>query len=604
MRRNRLLLNFRQILLIILMAVMGLTFVLGFSWLNVQAATESDSDDNLSTKITFDKTTNKLELPGVYGGKIVTSFDSDTLSQNQLSQLDNLKTGDEIVVDFKSQQTLNDSDGNTFYLTIVKPETDKSSNDNVSSNEDAITLKKDKSGDLVTTDDNAYVEVTLGYFTHINFFYATSKKLIYTETYHIKGLVANTPVNQILTGLDVDSVDEFVGYDFSGLESDGFAVTGPESLDKIDFNNLQVSVPREYVDITENYTVDGKLYSTAEFKEPMVDLMDGEVTLKNPKSPESEFGDKIKLDDEIKTKLGTVTSAFSISGTGIDTSEKNPSLSDIISFEFFALKKEDTYIAIQDAAKFSKSPLEVTMNYTSDNKDLNWDNVEVTKMVTLQTNLGEKSVEVQGNMSMESGKVNTVSITVPEVAGYTPDKKNLTVDVASDGTMTVEDNSKDNPITYTKNVASSGSNNATTSKSKVTDKSQLVSTYVDKGDVTLYKLDGSTFSKITNHALSPATDWKSNAYLENNGERYYRVGNNEWVKAGTVYVYEPEKLTVDTKNKLTSIRNSEDKQITNRAFAKNTAWKVDRLAYLGSNNALYYRVATNMFVSVNDVTKE
>ncbi|MQS97417.1 hypothetical protein FHL05_05880 [Lactobacillus halodurans] len=289
----------------------------------------------------------------------------------------------------------------------------------------------------------------------------------------------------------------------------------------------------------------------------------------------------------------------------IPDSDTNYSLSHIFSSYILDKMKSDS-IGMEGFAN-GTGQVDVYLYYLTSNDDATW-TPEAVSEVTLKTNKGDKTVTVRGDTN------STVSVDVPEVSGYTPDKSTVKVDIANDGSMTVEDNSDDNPITYTKDDTSSSSTGTDTSGNSVTqsgssdsnivDKSQLVSINVDKGDVTLYKLEDNAFSKVTNRALSPASDWKSNAYVEIDGETYYRVANNEWVKADTVYVYEPDSITVDTKNQETSIRNSEDKQITNRALAKNTAWKVDRIAYLGSNDTPYYRVATNMFVSVNDVTKE
>ncbi|MGI3100398.1 hypothetical protein ACROUK_07530 [Companilactobacillus alimentarius] len=135
-------------------------------------------------------------------------------------------------------------------------------------------------------------------------------------------------------------------------------------------------------------------------------------------------------------------------------------------------------------------------------------------------------------------------------------------------------------------------------------KDHLVSTLPDKGDVTLYKLNDNKFSQITNHDLSSNSDWKSDETAQISNETYYRVATNEWVKAQSVYLYQPMNLIVKTGNKITYFNNCQDDQCNNCVLAPNTAWKVDRVAYLDNTGTKYYRIATDDFVKADNVTVE
>lgn len=135
-------------------------------------------------------------------------------------------------------------------------------------------------------------------------------------------------------------------------------------------------------------------------------------------------------------------------------------------------------------------------------------------------------------------------------------------------------------------------------------KDHLVSTLPDKGDVTLYKLNDNKFSQITNHDLSSNSDWRSDETAQISNETYYRVATNEWVKAQSVYLYQPMNLIVKTGNKITYFNNCQDDQCNNCVLAPNTAWKVDRVAYLDNTGTKYYRIATDDFVKADNVTVE
>ncbi|WP_201780908.1 beta strand repeat-containing protein, partial [Companilactobacillus bobalius] len=106
---------------------------------------------------------------------------------------------------------------------------------------------------------------------------------------------------------------------------------------------------------------------------------------------------------------------------------------------------------------------------------------------------------------------------------------------------------------------------------------------------------------IANKTLAPSSSWITDrkAYFIN-GEKYYRVATNEFVKATDVYVYSPVKMTVaahsDSSKK---VYDAKGQLVENYVLNANSNWKADSIAYI--NGDKYYRVATNKFVKADDV---
>ncbi|MDR4932401.1 SLAP domain-containing protein [Companilactobacillus paralimentarius] len=106
---------------------------------------------------------------------------------------------------------------------------------------------------------------------------------------------------------------------------------------------------------------------------------------------------------------------------------------------------------------------------------------------------------------------------------------------------------------------------------------------------------------IANKTLAPSSSWITDrkTYFIN-GEKYYRVATNEFVKATDVYVYSPVKITVaahsDSSKK---VYDAKGQLVENYALNANSNWKADSIAYI--NGDKYYRVATNKFVKADDV---
>ena len=126
---------------------------------------------------------------------------------------------------------------------------------------------------------------------------------------------------------------------------------------------------------------------------------------------------------------------------------------------------------------------------------------------------------------------------------------------------------------------------------------ERVGTFYDKPDVQLYDDSG---SELTDRKLSPNSDWFTDESMSLNGVKYYRVATNEWTRAKDVYLYYPNSTNVlVNKGTVATLVTAEGKAVTDRALQANSSWFTDRYTYI--NNAKYYRVSTNEFVSADDV---
>ncbi|AKP67788.1 SLAP domain-containing protein [Companilactobacillus ginsenosidimutans] len=125
--------------------------------------------------------------------------------------------------------------------------------------------------------------------------------------------------------------------------------------------------------------------------------------------------------------------------------------------------------------------------------------------------------------------------------------------------------------------------------------SGTVSTYSNGGVVPLYNGDGTQ----TQRSLSANSDWATDQTKTMNGDKYYRVSTNEWVKASQVYEYTPTSSTITTNGDSIKGLYSINGNRSNRSLSPNSAWYTDRTASI--NGTTMYRVSTDEWVSSADV---
>lgn len=155
-----------------------------------------------------------------------------------------------------------------------------------------------------------------------------------------------------------------------------------------------------------------------------------------------------------------------------------------------------------------------------------------------------------------------------------------------------------NDVTYTINSNTAKSTIYVKKSDTTTD--NIVATYPDKGRyVKIYDADGNLNDSVV---LSAGTSWIIDQTREINGEEYYRVATNEYIKASDAYKYVPLQQVVTTKSgNVKPVYNSKGQLVLDLALDYNTPWYTDRSATI--NGEKMYRVATDEWVRAADVTE-
>ena len=118
-------------------------------------------------------------------------------------------------------------------------------------------------------------------------------------------------------------------------------------------------------------------------------------------------------------------------------------------------------------------------------------------------------------------------------------------------------------------------------------------TFSPSVDAKTYNDNGNTTSAI----LSKASAWKIDRQMNINGETYYRVATNEWIKKSDGIEVIPAQRVVSS-NKVAGLYTSKGNKVTNRALAADSLWYSDRTATI--NGQTMYRVATDEWISARD----
>lgn len=156
-----------------------------------------------------------------------------------------------------------------------------------------------------------------------------------------------------------------------------------------------------------------------------------------------------------------------------------------------------------------------------------------------------------------------------------------------------------NPNKGTESSGSTGSSTSSSVSRNIDGIEDTIATYTKKPDVKVYDYDGRL---MTDRKLAPGSNWYSDELMQLNGVKYYRVATNQWVKASDVYLYyrKASKVRVNS-DILAKLVTDEGKTVTDRALQESSNWYTDEYTYI--NDVKYYRVATNEFVSANQVAE-
>jgi len=177
----------------------------------------------------------------------------------------------------------------------------------------------------------------------------------------------------------------------------------------------------------------------------------------------------------------------------------------------------------------------------------------------------------------------TVKVAVPKKDGYTADKETITFKATADGLVT------DEKVTYTS--TDEDGDGIVNAKNYLT---------VHPGSESATLIDSSG-NDVANRGLAGNSSWYSDKVMTLKGVKYYRVASNEWISEDSIYLYESIDAKVKTKDtEFTTLVDSEGNTVKNRGLAKDTEWRTDKKATI--KGKVYYRVATNEFISPDDIT--
>jgi len=255
------------------------------------------------------------------------------------------------------------------------------------------------------------------------------------------------------------------------------------------------------------------------------------------------------------------------------------------------------------------------------------------------------SVEAEGHLG------ETVTVDVPKVEGYTTDVSTIEATVNADGRIVAKDGEL---VTYTKIATNNNNGNHTNNSDGTISGTDLkISTVNDakiynqngreigkisskqsdftitkkmvKDDIVYYQISTnewikasntyvytdktgylrttsdsykhliSSSNKVLNRGLAAGSDWKADRIATFNGEKYYRVATDEWIKFDDGGLYEPE-TTVIKVIATTFIYNDLGQKV--RIIDKDVSLKSDRISEI--NGKQMYRVATNEYILVSD----
>ncbi len=270
--------------------------------------------------------------------------------------------------------------------------------------------------------------------------------------------------------------------------------------------------------------------------------------------------------------------------------------------------KVDIQVPNQDGYRKDKTTIQAQV--TSDGTLAVVDPNEVGFVTYSATYKGDGTVTIPSNLDDEVvinypdyenlAVGDVITIEVPDKDGYTKDKITVQAKVIDDNTIEVIDPEIIGLVTYTKKSTGGGGGTVDPEPTDTYEnKNQTATVHADSKSIAIYDDSGKL---ITNRRLASLSDWKTDTvWTTKDGQVYYRVATNEWVKSEDVYLYEAASGVVRTRNNgdYISLKTAHNKTVSNRALETETNWKIDQTVQM--NGEKYYRVAYNEFVNTNDV---
>lgn len=193
-------------------------------------------------------------------------------------------------------------------------------------------------------------------------------------------------------------------------------------------------------------------------------------------------------------------------------------------------------------------------------------------------------------------------INVPQKAGYTFDKKTISVMTLTNKLSSVDrvtytaikpQNITDQKPESIKKVIVPEEKGTT---GKVTAERNHVSLHPDLKNAKVYDINGNA----RKHRLSQGEGWLSDKVLRIDNNIFYHIVGDDWVKSDDIYLYQDANNRVRTKDVVvTTLVNSRAKTVANRGLGSMITVDTNRIAMIDDHK--YYQVSHNEFVDSKDV---
>jgi hypothetical protein len=203
-----------------------------------------------------------------------------------------------------------------------------------------------------------------------------------------------------------------------------------------------------------------------------------------------------------------------------------------------------------------------------------------------------------GSTSASTGSTSTSK---PSTSTSTSSKPSITADTNKGG-ASVSTPSKSNSSSTGNSSTSTGSSSVSTSKAKVTNLMDFHGAVIAKSNIKVYKISGANMAS-TSKTLKKGTAWKTFNRATVNGQNYYNVGGNQYVKnadvknrvLGVAHVNYNKHYGIQIwTSKLGIVKNSNG---TAKKLPGQTNWKVYATATLKGHK--YFNLGGDQYIDAN-----
>ena len=286
-----------------------------------------------------------------------------------------------------------------------------------------------------------------------------------------------------------------------------------------------------------------------------------------------------------KDLYSPVTSSITLHFTSPDGRQTEDRTVDNIKFN------QDVYIKVPNFIGYVPNHSQIKVHFDpqsgkaiADTKDIVFKGVDTpATTATITTSTGQKiTVHVpKGQVGQE------VTVTVPDIPGFTHKLKQITGLINSDGKFVSQD-----AVEYIRIPSLPIKPSVTTEKI-----SQSLAALAEEPNVHIFQLTSN--NEMTQLDTNLNSNWDSTEKITIDGVVYYRVGDNAWIKATEVYPYQTASLHIRTyDNSDEQFFNDQNDPIKGQILPANSDWLSDRTVTIDGKK--YYRVANNKFIRASE----